>query len=249
MVAEKEDTDCSVEGSALDCNCETEFSAAYETLRAELERETNLRMFTERVLDSRQQELETLEQAVSRLRLANQKLIKEPNRQELGSGKGRMGLTPTTTGQRHNVPQQSQTQKLSGAITETQASASWLHFRKEVQRWVQTYFATSAPDAASPPVKVTASAVQGSRFVALLREPARHCTEIHRSDEFHIIAVIMNYLWHNIFSRTFSCPTGDAENETHGDWLNKAFVTIGRENGALSLQSPKPHERVLTSKS
>lgn len=190
--------------------------------------EQRLRLFTEQVLDSRQQELEAQEALNAQLMEKMEALKKELEAAKIQLAEAR-------------ISSQSKAQQLSDAqdqifrlqstrrdITESEAQEKYRLVVGNVQRWVENRLTDILDDLDSDRIRTKASQSQASRIVSLMRESAKRCIPLSRSDEYHIIAVIMNYLWFVFFSKSFYCPLDDLEGDTTLAWLDEVGNSMSR---------------------
>ena len=119
-----------------------------------------------------------------------------------------------------------------GDLTESEAKSIYADMCKGIQRWVDSRM--SSLDATGG-VRVGGSpdALQAYRFVSLLREHGRRCIYTDQSDDYHVFAIIMNYLWLALFSRFFYCPLDDLDGETIQTWMERVETTMTERRGKL----------------
>ncbi|ETS00177.1 hypothetical protein M419DRAFT_84117 [Trichoderma reesei RUT C-30] len=193
-----------------------------------LEDEVRLRHFTEEVLDSRQEELEVQERENSVL---SRKL--ESLQQELKEAQRQLALARSQSTKKNKAAEGSKDQNTRPAprrkdITEAEAQEAYRVLCDNVQRWVEQRIRPVLDDLASGHFRCQPSPSQSTRFVSLLREPATSCLNVWHSDEYHFMALIMQYLWLVFFSRSFYCPLDDGDGETTAAWLDDLESAIAK---------------------
>ncbi|KAI9903626.1 hypothetical protein N3K66_000155 [Trichothecium roseum] len=211
-----------------DSEKQQQLAADTEIWEQRLADEQRLRLFTEQVLDSRQQELEAQEALNAQLMEKMEALKKELEAAKIQLAEAR-------------ISSQSKAQQLSDAqdqifrlqstrrdITESEAQEKYRLVVGNVQRWVENRLTDILDDLDSDRIRTKASQSQASRIVSLMRESAKRCIPLSRSDEYHIIAVIMNYLWFVFFSKSFYCPLDDLEGDTTLAWLDEVGNSMSR---------------------
>ncbi|OTA05700.1 hypothetical-protein [Trichoderma parareesei] len=193
-----------------------------------LEDEVRLRHFTEEVLDSRQEELEVQERENSVL---SKKL--ESLQQELKEAQRQLALARSQSNKKDKAaegPKEQNTRPSSRRkdITEAEAQEAYRALCDNVQRWVEQRIRPVLDDLASGHFRCQPSPPQSTRFVSLLREPATSCLNVWHSDEYHFMALIMQYLWLVFFSRSFYCPLDDGDGETTAAWIDDLESAIAK---------------------
>jgi len=51
---------------------------------------------------------------------------------------------------------------------------------------------------------------------------------VHQSDEHHVIAVIMYYLWLALFSKSFYCPLDGSDDDATIIWIDELESTMSK---------------------
>jgi hypothetical protein len=99
-------------------------------------------------------------------------------------------------------------------ITESDAREGYKTLCDKIQRWVENRLPATLEAVSSASIKKPLP-TQASKFLSLLREPAKRCLSVHHGDEYHVVAAIVYYLWLAFFSKPFYCPLDDsAQNST-----------------------------------
>ncbi|PTB71907.1 hypothetical protein M440DRAFT_1442213 [Trichoderma longibrachiatum ATCC 18648] len=202
-----------------------------------LEDEVRLRHFTEEVLDSRQEELQVQERENSVL---SRKL--ESLQQELREAQSQLALARSQSTKKNKTAEGSKDQINRPSpqrkdITEAEAQEAYRALCDNVQRWVEQRIRPVLDDLASGHFRCQPSPSQSTRFVSLLREPATSCLNVWHSDEYHFMALIMQYLWLVFFSRSFYCPLDDGDSETTAAWIDELESAIAKLPRALKNAS------------
>ncbi|KAI9163216.1 hypothetical protein HJFPF1_04817 [Paramyrothecium foliicola] len=208
---EKEQTEAAV----------AEPSRTVSELEAKLKEEIRLRQYTEEVLDSRQQELENQESENTQLRKKLEHLQKELSEARAQS--------KTKTKQLQDAKDQIfQMQPQRKDITDTEAHDMYKSLVGSVQRWVENRLKAILDDFETNRLRTRPSPVQATRFLSLLRESAKRCIMIDQADEYHVMAIIMNYIWHALYSKSFYCPLDDTEDNATLLWLDQLESSMSR---------------------
>jgi cell division septum initiation protein DivIVA len=190
-------------------------------LEVKLKEETRLRQYTEQVLDSRQQELESQESENSRLRKKIESLQKELNESR--------GQVKTKAKQLQDAKDQIfQLQPHKKDITDSEAHDLYKSLVGNVQRWVENRLKSILDDFEGDRLRTRPAPSLASRLLSLLRESAKRCIMIDQADEYHIMAIIMNYLWHAFFSKSFYCPLDDGDNDGTLSWIDGLESSMSR---------------------
>ncbi|KAK7426778.1 hypothetical protein QQZ08_006678 [Neonectria magnoliae] len=205
-----------------------ELSSEKAALETKLADEMNLRRFTEDVLDSRQQEIETQEtqndQISSKLDILNKELA--ATQRQLTEARSQM---KSKTRQLQDAKDQIfRLQPRRNDITEAEARDVYKTLCGNVQRWVENRLKGALEDLDQGRLTIRLAPQQTARFVGLLREPSRRCLNVDQSDEYHVVAVIMNYLWLVMFSKSFYCPLDDTEANGTLMWIDELESTMSR---------------------
>ncbi|KAH8169865.1 hypothetical protein LIA77_10409 [Sarocladium implicatum] len=204
-------------------------------LEARFSDERKLRQYTEKVLDKRQEELEAEETQVVRLSHTIRKL-----KAELREANGQLDAAKA-----HLEKQSMQLDQVKDHVfrmkprrdelTENEAKSLYADLCKGIRRWVDSRM-SSLDTTGGVRVGGTPGALQASRLVSLLRESGRRCIDVDQSDEYHVFAIVMNYLWLALFSRFFYCPLDDAEDGSVQVWMERLEQSM-RENKGEQWQS------------
>lgn len=197
-------------------------------LKTKLADETHLRRFTENVLDCRQQEIESRETEKGRLSAKVEALERK-----LASAQRQLSESRRETRSKAKQLQDAQEhifrlQPTRKDITETEAREAYRNLVGNVQRWVENRVKDVLEDLESGRLKSRTAPPEAARFVALLREQSRRCLNADQSDEYHIMGVIMNYLYLALFSKSFYCPLDDSEEDGTLMWLDELQSTMSR---------------------
>ncbi|KAG8408748.1 hypothetical protein J3458_019766 [Metarhizium acridum] len=189
-----------------------------EGLERLLADERSLRSFTEQVLDCRQIELEVAE-------VENKKLLKKIDQltRELSESKAQLLDAQAQVKSKDRNLQEAgdqifRLQSQREDITESDARDAYKALCDKIQRWVEnrlpiTLEAVSSGQSKKPPP------AQATKFLSLLREPAKRCLSVNLGDEYHVVAAIMYYLWLAFFSKPFYCPLDDSTEDATLLWL------------------------------
>ncbi|RFU77783.1 hypothetical protein TARUN_4436 [Trichoderma arundinaceum] len=196
--------------------------------KSKLEDEVRLRQFTEEVLDSRQGELEVQEKENSRL---SKKL--ELLQQELKEAQSQLAQAHSQSNKKDREAEESKSQSARSSsqrkdITEAEAQEAYRALCGNVQRWVEHRIRPVLDDLASGHFRCQPSPAQSTRFVSLMRESATSCLNVWHSDEYHFMALIMQYLWLVFFAKSFYCPLDDADGETTAAWIDELESAISK---------------------
>ncbi|KAK5991080.1 hypothetical protein PT974_09357 [Cladobotryum mycophilum] len=196
----------------------SEAKAAYE---AKLEDEIGLRRFTEAVLDSRQEELEAAEKDNARLARKLEALQKDLQGTQSLLAQTRQQLKAKSKELQEANDQISRLQHQRKDITESEAQEAYRKLGSNVQRWVESQLPPTLNDLQTGNLKLRPNPAQAARFTSLIREPARHLLNAWKSDEQHVIAIIMHYLLLVFFAKPFYCPLDDTDGDTTASWIDE----------------------------
>ncbi|KAM0256419.1 hypothetical protein ACHAQJ_004944 [Trichoderma viride] len=193
-----------------------------------LEDEVRLRHFTEEVLDSRQEELEVQEKENSKL---SKKL--ESLQQELKEAQSQLAQARSQSNKKDKDAEETKSQSTRPSpkrrdITEAEAQEAYRSLCENVRRWVEYRIRPVLDDLARGQFRCQPSPAQSTRFVSLMREPATSCLNVWHSDEYHFMALIMQYLWLVFFTKSFYCPLDDADGETTAAWIDELESAISK---------------------
>ncbi|KAL7795829.1 hypothetical protein V8C37DRAFT_408633 [Trichoderma ceciliae] len=196
--------------------------------KSKLEDEVRLRQFTEEVLDSRQEELQVQEKENSRL---SKKL--ESLQQELKEAQSQLSSARSQYSKKDQEAEETKSQGSRSSwkrkdITEAEAQDAYRGLCEHIQRWVEYRIRPLLDDLASGHFRCQPSPAQSTRLVSLMREPATSCLNAWHSDEYHFMALIMQYLWLVFFAKSFYCPLDDADGETTAAWIDELESAISK---------------------
>lgn len=202
-----------------------------DSLRQRLSEEVRLRRYTEEVLDKRQEELQLREANLLDLSHTLQRL-----KSELKSTQGQLDSAKVQIQSRSKQlnevrDQVFRLQPTRSEITEAEAKSLYSSLCKGIQRWVENRMSSLDTAGGGARISTTAGALQAYRLVSLLRESARHCIDVDQSDEYHIFAVVMNYLWLALFSRPFYSPLDDSNDNSTQASIDKIEKAMSGQRG------------------
>lgn len=187
-------------------------------LETKLADEMNLRRFTETVLDSRQEELESQESLLKTQLADAQRQLAEARSQTKAKSKQLQDARD----------QIFRLQPPRNDITEAEAREAYKSLCGNVQRWAENRLKGALEDLDLGRLKTRPPPPQAARFVGLIREPSRRCLSVDQSDEYHVVGVIMNYLWLVLFSKSFYCPLDDSNADGTVRWIDELESTMSR---------------------
>jgi hypothetical protein len=190
-------------------------------LETKLKEEIRLRQYTEEVLDSRQQELETQESENVQLRKKIEQLKKELAETQNQLSEARSQCKTKGKQLQDAKDQIFQLQPQRKDITDSEAHDMYKSLVGNVQRWVENRMKPILEDFDSNRLKSRPNPTQATRLLTLLRESAKRCIMIDQADEYHVMAIIMNYLWHAFFARTFYCPLDETDGDATLTWIDE----------------------------
>jgi hypothetical protein len=197
-----------VEADAMPPQGYAQLLAERDFLRTRLEEQTRRRTYTDQALDERQKELQRKE-------AMNKNLMEEVARanEELKRAQDHIfRLQPRRT-----------------EITETEAVESFHSLFENVKRWVQNRLDPILRELDDGRLESLRPPSHSTRLLALVRAPAKDWLKAHQSDEFHIIAVIMQYLRRAIFMKPFYCPLDDPQNDDKTmQFIDKVLSAMAR---------------------
>ncbi|KAH7020001.1 hypothetical protein EDB80DRAFT_213407 [Ilyonectria destructans] len=193
-------------------------SSANAHLETKLADEMNLRRFTETVLDSRQEELESQETLLKTQLADAQRQLAEARSQTKAKSKQLQDARD----------QIFRLQPPRNDITEAEAREAYKSLCGNVQRWAENRLKGALEDLDHGRLKTRPAPPQAARFVGLIREPSRRCLSVDQSDEYHVVGVIMNYLWLVLFSKSFYCPLDDSSADGTVRWIDELESTMSR---------------------
>lgn len=216
-----------------------------QELEARLSDELKLRRYTERVLDKRQEELELKEAKLLHLSQTVQRLKRELHdaRNQLDSTKIQLQARSTQLNEVRD--QVFRLQPARSEITESEAKSLYQNLCKSIQRWVESRM-SSLDSMGGARVGTMPGALQAYRLVALLRESARRCIDVDQSEEFHVFAIIMNYIALGLFSRSFYSPIDESNDNATQLWIDKIEEAMSGQRGLQQPRSFAPSELLLT---
>ncbi|UNI23998.1 hypothetical protein JDV02_009781 [Purpureocillium takamizusanense] len=223
--SKNEGVDCPMAQNESKIERETPSSSAPETQLAE---EVRLRRFTEDVLDTRQEELELQEAENKKLR---KKL--ESVKKELADTQDQLIEARNQSKAKSKQLQEAKDQIFSlqprrKDITESEAQEAYKRLCSNIQRWVENRLPATLDDMEAGRLRARPSGTHAGRFVSLIREPAKRCLSVYQSDEHHVIAVIMYYLWLAFFSKSFYCPLGGSDDDATIMWIDELESAMSR---------------------
>ncbi|KHO00179.1 uncharacterized protein MAM_02102 [Metarhizium album ARSEF 1941] len=189
-----------------------------ESLERLLNDERNLRSFTEQVLDCRQIELEVAESENKRLFKKIDQLVKELSESKAQLFEARAQVKSKDRNLQEAGDHIFRLQSQREDITESDARDAYRALCDRIQRWVENRLPVTLEAASSGQTKKPPPA-QATKFLSLLREPAKRCLSVHLSDEYHVVAAILYYLWLAFFSKPFYCPLDDSTEDATLLWI------------------------------
>ncbi|KAF4509932.1 hypothetical protein G6O67_001866 [Ophiocordyceps sinensis] len=197
-------------------------------LEGKLADEVRLRRFTEDVLDARQEELEHQESE-------NKKLCKKMDALQKELAEAQQQLIEARNQAKAKAKQLQEAkdhifhlQPRRKDITESEAQEAYKKLCGNVQRWVENRLPPVLDEMESGRLRSRPVGAPAARFAALIREPARHCLSAHQSDEHHVIAVIMYYLWLALFAKPFYCPLDGSDDDATVTWIDELESTMSK---------------------
>jgi hypothetical protein len=207
---------------------------AKEDFEARLYREIELRMFAEDVVDDRQRELEDIESENERLSDDRNNLTAEVLglREQLDDLRQRFKETEQygqTTAQQLKDARDHifRLQPRRREITETEAQEAFKNLFDKVQRWVQNRLTPILDELDGGVLKNRPVHMENAnRLLSLVREPAKHCFTTNESDEYHIIALIMQYLCSHLFNKSFYCPLESKSGERTAEFIDEIVLAM-----------------------
>ena len=198
-----------------------ELSSERVALETKLADEIHLRRFTEVVLDSRQQELESQETEKDQLSRKMDALKKELADTQHQLAEARIQNKTKTKQLQDANDQIFRLQPRRKDVTESEAQEAYKNLCGNVQRWVENRLKGILDDLDFGRLRTRSIPPQAMRFVALVREPAKRCLGADQSDEHHVMAAIMNYLWLVLFSKSFYCALDDSDADRTLVWIDE----------------------------
>jgi flagellar biosynthesis GTPase FlhF len=196
--------------------------------KKKFQEEVRLRQYTEEVLDSRQQELEVQEAENAQLRKKIEQLKKE-----LAESQGQLSDARSQCRTKGKQLQDAkdqifQLQPQRKDITDSEAQDMYKGLLGNIQRWVENRLKSTFEDFDSNRLRARPDPSQASRFLLLLRESAKRCIMIDQADEHHVMAIIMNYVWHAFFAKTFYCPLEEGDGDSTLSWIDELEGSMSR---------------------
>ncbi|KYK57886.1 hypothetical protein DCS_04899 [Drechmeria coniospora] len=199
----------------------------HSILETQLANEVLLRRFTEHVLDVRQEELETQE-------AENKKLLKklETLKKELSDAQCQLIESRSQSKAKSKQLQQAKDQifRLQPKrkdMTESEAQQAYKMLCGNVQRWVGNRLGPILDDMETGRLRQVPSG-SAARLAPLIREPAKRCISVDMSDEHHVIAIIMYYLWIELFAKSFYCPLDDTVDDATVTWIDEVEAAMSK---------------------
>ncbi|KAF5011089.1 hypothetical protein FDECE_2771 [Fusarium decemcellulare] len=197
-------------------------------LENKLADETHLRRFTENVLDSRQQEIESRESEKSELSAKMEELKKELANTQKQLAESRSQTKIKAKQLQDAKDQIFRLQPNRKDITEAEAREAYKNLVGNVQRWVENRVKDVIDDLEHGRLRTRPIPPDASRFVSLLREQSRKHLNVDQSDEYHVMSIIMNYLYLALFSKSFYCPLDDTDEDGTLMWIDELENTMSR---------------------
>ncbi|PHH65263.1 hypothetical protein CDD81_3122 [Ophiocordyceps australis] len=189
-------------------------------LETQLADEMRLRRFTEEVLDSRQEELEQQEHESKKLGKKLETLQKELAETQRQLSEARSQAKAKAKQLQDAKEQIFRLQPRRKDITEAEAQEAYKKLCGNVQRWVENRLPPVIDELEAGRLRSKPPAAQAARLVSLIREPARRSLSAHQSDEHHVIAIIMYYLWLSFFAKSFYCRLDSSDNDATLAWID-----------------------------
>ncbi|CAM1502084.1 Fc.00g040680.m01.CDS01 [Cosmosporella sp. VM-42] len=206
-----------------------ELSSEKAALETKLADEIHLRRFTEVVLDSRQQELESQETEKDHLSKKMDALKKELADTQRQLAEARIQNKTKTKQLQDAKDQIFRLQPRRKDITESEAQDAYKTLCGNVQRWVENRLKGILDDLDSGRLRTRPIPPQATRFITLIRESAKRYLGVDQSDEHHVMAAIMNYLWLVLFSKSFYCALDDGDGDRTLTWINELESTMSQQ--------------------
>jgi hypothetical protein len=190
-----------------------ETTASTVTIEEKLADEIRLRQYTERVLDTRQEELEAKEAERNALQSELDALKEQlsQTKTHLSEARGQAKIKEKQlSAAKDQIFRLQSTRK---DITESEAVEGYRTLCGNVQRWVENRMKTILDDLDYGRLKTRPQTAQAARFVSFMREAAKRGIDLDQSDLYHVVAIIMNYLCLVFFSKSFYCPLDDYQGD------------------------------------
>lgn len=214
--------------STLDESQAEKTSSQRLVLEGKLADELRLRRFTESVLDARQEELEHQE-------LENKKLSKKmvSLQKELADARGQLTEARHQTKAKVKQIQDAKDhifrlQPRRKDITESEAQETYKKLCGNVQRWVENRLPPVLDEMESGRLGDQPVGAPAVRFAALIREPAGRCLGLHQSDEYHVIAVVMYYIFVALFAKPLYWPLDGSDDDATIRWIDELESTMSK---------------------
>jgi hypothetical protein len=121
------------------------------------------------------------------------------------------------------------------SITETEAQEDFQGLVASVQRWVENRLSAILDELDDGSLRHKRCDPQlATKFLQLTSSQAKKYTNASESDEFHVVAAIMQYLCYEFFDKKFYCPLPDHRDEAATiiqlmDRVEHGLMRLGRE--------------------
>lgn len=204
-------------------------NAADVSIEQRLEDEIRLRQFTENVLDSRQHELEKQEAKSKELAAKVDQLQRELShaQDQLAEARGQARSKGKKLSDARD--QIFRLQPARKDILETDAVEAYRGLCSNVQRWVENRLKAILDELDVGKLRTRAPPTAlATRITSFMREAARRGMHIDQSDNYHVTAIIMNYLCLVFFSKSFYSPLDDYEGDATLTFINELELSLGR---------------------
>ena len=212
----------------IDDDGTTKLSTQEAVMDTKLADETHLRLFTEDVLDSRQQEIECRETEKHKLATKLNALKKELNDTQRQLVEARNQNKSKTKQLQDAQDQIFRLQPRRTDITEAEAQQAYKCLCGNIERWVEHRLKGVLTSLDLGQLSTPAVPSQAMRFVALIRGPAKRCLDVDETDEYHVMSAIMNYLYLSLFSKSFYCPLDDNSGDHTLKWIDELETTMSQ---------------------
>lgn len=205
-----------------------------EKLRIDLEKANEWHRDLEDIIDERQHELENLEVETTQQKEENQRLQRELQQADAQLRDARDHIF--------------QLQPRRRSITEAEAKEKFDMLFASVQRWVQNRLDPILDELDSGKLRNGQFHTECARkLLALTSEGARGHFSSKGSDEYHVIAVVMQYLYKNFFNKSFYCPLdGSPGDDDNAMKFIKSIESAMRHLPRGELAVPNPTASLIT---
>jgi hypothetical protein len=197
-------------------------------LEQKLADEMRLRMYTEQVLDLRQQELEERDADKRQLEAQVEALKKAltATQQQLADVQDANKVkTKQLSDAKEHIFSLQPAQK---DITEAEAIEGYKQLCASVHRWAGSRMGPMLNDFDRGRIRSRPTQSQAGRFVSLIRDGGKRCLTVGQADEYHVVAIIMHYLYLLFFTKQFYCPLDDLEGDATLSWINDIEASMSR---------------------